>query len=114
MDKRKVNSAMKNKLQTMKFLYLACSAFGIAYFVLSIAALFVGGGMRELFFSTVTGSTGDIMYMASILFWWVSVQLYLNALPEHKLPDWAKKLCVANMATYLGVLALRLLDIYVI
>lgn len=105
---------MRDRQKTMKFLYLACSVFGIAYFVLSIVALFVGGGMKELFFSAVTGSTGDIMYMASILFWWVSVQLYLNALPDHKLPAWAKKLCIANMATYLGVLGLRLLDIYVI
>lgn len=103
---------MKDQKRTMKWLYLACSIFGIGYFVLSFVALFVGGPMRALFFSTEVGSVGDIMYMASILFWWVSVQLYLRSLPEPKLPDWAKKLCAANMLTYLGVLLLRLAEIY--
>lgn len=103
---------MTNRQRYMKGLYLLCSGLGIAYFVLSLIALFVGGPMRGLFFSTEVGSIGDIMYMASILFWWLSVQLYLRSLPEPKLPEWAKKLCVANMLTYLGVLGLRLLDIY--
>lgn len=102
---------MKDRQKEMKILYLACSVFGIGYFAASVVALFVGGAMRGLFFSTEAGSIGDILYMASILFWWVSVQLYLRSLPEPKLPDWAKKLCVANMLTYLGVLALRLLEI---
>lgn len=105
---------MKNRQREMKWLYLLCSGLGIAYFVLSVIALFAGGPMRELFFSTVTGSIGDIMYMASILFWWVSVQLYLRSMPEPKLPDWAKKLCIANMLTYVGVLLLRLADIYLL
>lgn len=105
---------MKDRQKEMKILYLACSVFGIGYFAASVVALFVGGAMRGLFFSTEAGSIGDILYMASILFWWVSVQLYLRSLPEPKLPDWAKKLCVANMLTYLGVLALRLLEIFVL
>lgn len=102
---------MKDQKRTMKWLYLACSIFGIGYFALSCVAFFVGGSMGELFFSTEVGSTGDVLYMASILFWWVSVQLYLRSLPEPKLPDWAKKLCAANMLTYLGVLLLRLAKI---
>ena len=114
MSKRKVGFCMNNRQRHMKALYLLCSAFGIAYFVLALIALFVGGGMRGLFFSTEVGSIGDIMYMASILFWWLSVQLYLRSLPEPKLPEWAKKLCIANMLTYLGVLGLRLLDIYLL
>lgn len=105
---------MKDRQKEMKILYLACSVFGIGYFAASVVALFVGGAMRGLFFSTEAGSIGDILYMASILFWWVSVQLYLRSLPEPKLPAWAKKLCVANMLTYLGVLALRLLEILVL
>lgn len=99
---------MTNRQKYMKGLYLLCSAFGIGYFVLSFIALFVGGPMGELFFSAEVGSIGDILYMASILFWWLSVQLFLRSLPEPKLPEWAKKLCVANMLTYLGVLGLRL------
>lgn len=114
MADRKDVGGMRDRQKEMKWLYLACSIFGIGYFAASVLALFVGGGMRALFFSTEVGSIGDILYMASILFWWVSVQLYLHAMPEPKLPAWAKKLCMANLLTYLGVLGLRLLDIYVL
>lgn len=103
---------MKSRQKEMTILYLVCSIFGIGYFVLSVIALLVGGGMRGVFFSTEVGTAGDVMYMASILFWWVSVQLYLRSLPEPKLPGWAKKLCAANLITYLGVLVLRMADIY--
>lgn len=105
---------MKDRQKEMKILYLACSVFGIGYFAASVVALFVGGAMRGLFFSTEAGSIGDILYMASILFWWVSVQLYLRSLPELKLPVWAKRLCVADLAAFLGVLLLRLAEIYLL
>ena len=104
---------MKNRQREMKYLYLACSVFGIGYFVLSLIALFADGAMLRVFFG-LEDSLGSVAYFASMLFWWVSIQLYLRSLPEPKLPPWAKKLCVADLLAFLGVLALRLLDLYVI
>lgn len=103
---------MKNRQREMKFLYLTFSVLGIAYFALSLIALFAGGTIGGFFFSDEMDSLGNVLYMASILFWWVSVQLYLRSLPEPKLPGWAKKLCMADLLTFLGVLLLRLADIY--
>lgn len=105
---------MKNHSREMKWLYLACSIFGIGYFVLSLIALAAGGPMRGVFFSVDAESVGNVVFLAAMLFWWVSVQLYLRSLPEPKLPLWAKRLCVADLLAYLGVLALRLADIYLL
>lgn len=105
---------MKNRRREMKLLYLIFSVLGIAYFVLSIIALLAGGGMRGVFFSDEMDSIGNLLYLASMLFWWVSVQLYLRSLPEPKLPVWAKRLCVADLAAFLGVLLLRLAEIYLL
>lgn len=105
---------MKNRRREMKLLYLVFSVLGIAYFVLSIIALLAGGGMRGVFFSDEMDSIGNLLYLASMLFWWVSVQLYLRSLPELKLPVWAKRLCVADLAAFLGVLLLRLAEIYLL
>lgn len=105
---------MKNRQREMKWLYLTFSVLGIAYFVLSVIALFAGGAMHGFFFSDEMDSTGNLLFLASMLFWWVSIQLYLRSLPEPKLPDWAKKLCVANILVYLGVLLLRLAEIYLL
>lgn len=105
---------MKNRRREMKLLYLIFSVLGIAYFFLSIIALFAGGGMRGVFFSDEMDSIGNLLYLASMLFWWVSVQLYLRSLPELKLPVWAKRLCVADLAAFLGVLLLRLAEIYLL
>lgn len=105
---------MKNRQREMKILYLVCSVFGIGYFVLSLIALFVGGAMRGAFFSDEMDSVGNVVFLASMLFWWVSVQLYLRSLPEPKLPQWAKKLCIADLLTFLGVLLLRLAELYLL
>lgn len=105
---------MKNRQREMKLLYLMFSVLGIAYFVLSLIALFAGGAIGGFFFSDEMDSLGNVLYMASILFWWVSVQLFLRSLPEPKLPSWAKKLCVADLLSFAGVLVLRLVEIYVI
>ena len=105
---------MKNRQWEMKLLYLVFSVLGLAYFALSLIALFVGGGMRGVFFSDEMDSIGNLLYLASMLFWWVSVQLYLRSLPEPKLPVWAKRLCVADLAAFLGVLLLRLAEIYLL
>lgn len=105
---------MKNRQREMKLLYLVFSVLGLAYFVLSLIALFAGGGMRGVFFSDEMDSIGNLLYLASMLFWWVSVQLYLRALPEPKLPVWAKRLCVADLLAFLGVLLLRLAEIYLL
>ena len=80
---------MKNRQREMKYLYLACSVFGIGYFVLSLIALFADGAMHRVFFG-LEDSLGSVAYFASMLFWWVSIQLYLRSLPEPKLPPGPK------------------------
>lgn len=105
---------VKNRQREMKWLYLAFSALGIAYFALSVIAFFAGGAMHGAFFGGEMDSLGNVLFLASMLFWWVSVQLYLRSLPEPKLPPWAKKLCVADLLAFLGVLLLRLAEIYLL
>lgn len=105
---------MRDRQKEMKWLYLVFSALGIAYLALALIALAVGGSMRGFFFNDEMDSLGNLLYLASILFWWVSVQLYLRALPEPKLPAWAQKLCIADMLAFLGVLGVRLAEIYLL
>lgn len=102
----------ESRQKIMKGFYLFCSVLGLCYAAVCLVALFVGGGMRGLFFSAEMGSTGDIMFMVAVLAWWISVQLYLRSLPEPKLEPWAKKLCIANILAYLGVLGLWLANYF--
>ena len=103
---------MENRQKIMKGFFLVCSVLGLCYVVLNVLAFFVGGGMRGLFYATELGSVGDIMFMVAVLAWWISFQLYLRTLPEHKLPAWTKKLCIANMLAYLCVLGLWLVNYF--
>ena len=103
---------MENRQKIMKGFFLVCSVLGLCYAAVCLVALFVGGEMRGLFFATELGSVGDIMFMVAVLAWWISFQLYLRTLPEQKLPAWSKKLCVANMLAYLGVLGLWLVNYF--
>ena len=110
--RKKGGGDVENRQKIMKGFFLVCSVLGRAYAALNMVAFLVGGGMRGLFFSTEMGSAGDIMFMVAVLAWWISFQLYLRTLPEHKLPAWTKKLCVANILAYLGVLGLWLVNYF--